>query len=287
MRLSGHNLPMIIKLALAALVLALSLAGCSPPPPAPTPTAAVLEPVSRASKIPGDAVKISPEADPNRPVLYVEGFKEPVPVPGRVNTAGAEDSPFVTPDGETLYFFFTPDVAVPVEKQILDGVTGIYQSTKAGDEWSQPERVVLQEPGKLAGDGCEFVLGDTMWFCTVREGYTGLHWFTARRRRAGEWTDWQIADFDPNYQVGELHITADNAELYFGSDRPGGRGGLDIWVSQMLEEGWGNRSTSRPSTRPTTKAGPPSAPTGANSGFPETMGSGARCGWTGRGERPN
>ena len=45
---------------------------------------------------------------------------------GPVNTAGAEDSPFVTPDGQTLYFFFTPDVRVPAEQQLLDGVTGIW-----------------------------------------------------------------------------------------------------------------------------------------------------------------
>jgi hypothetical protein len=207
----------------------------SAPPSTPAPTA---EPViDRQAKIPADAVKMSPETDEHPPEVLVDDYEQPVPVPGRVNTAGAEDSPFITPDGETLYFFFTPDVRVPVEKQILDGVTGIYESVLIEGEWGEPERIMLQDPGKLAGDGCEFVQGDVMWFCSVREGYTGVHWFTAERVD-GKWQNWTNADFDPAYQVGELHITPDGKALYFGSDRPGGQGGLDIWVSRWGDGEW-------------------------------------------------
>ena len=183
---------------------------------------AVVDKVDRETKIPANAVKILPETDEHPPLLNSSDYEKPVPVPGGVNTAGAEDSPFITPDGITLYFFFTPDINVPVEKQILDGVTGIYVSKKVNGEWSEPERVVLQDLGKLAMDGCEFVSGDIMWFCTVREGYTDIHWFTAEYKN-GMWQNWKIADF-PDYKVGELHITGDGTELYFGSDRPGGKG---------------------------------------------------------------
>jgi hypothetical protein len=34
-----------------------------------------------------------------------------------VNTAGAEDSAFITSNGSAFYFFFTPDMSIPVEKQ--------------------------------------------------------------------------------------------------------------------------------------------------------------------------
>jgi hypothetical protein len=40
------------------------------------------------------------------------------------------------------------------------------------------------------------------------------------------------------YSVGELHITSESSELYFHSDRPGGRGGLDIWVSRKIDGMW-------------------------------------------------
>jgi hypothetical protein len=169
--------------------------------------------------------------------LHSPDFEKPVPVPGGVNTPGAEDSPFITPDGNTLYFFFTPDLSIPAEKQVADGVTGIYRAQKVGPDWDKAERVLLQDPGKLALDGCEFVTGDVIWFCSAREGYAGIHWFTASYRD-GRWRDWKAADFDPAYQVGELHFSANGDEVYFHSGRPGGKGQLDLWVSQQVDGKW-------------------------------------------------
>jgi len=195
------------------------------------------EKISRESKIPSTAVKMTPETDANPPKSLSPEYQDPMPVQGQVNTAGAEDSPFMMPDGNTLYFFFTPDVNVPVEKQIIDGVTGIYVSNKINGEWSKPERIMLQDKGKISGDGCEFVQGNLMYFCSVREGYTGVHWFTAEYKN-GMWQNWKNADFNPDYKVGELHITSYGNELYFHSDRPGGKGGLDIWVSKKANGTW-------------------------------------------------
>ena len=143
------------------------------------------------------------------------------------------------PDGKTLYFFFTPDVSVPAEGQITDGVTGIYVSYLVEGTWSLPERILLQDPGKLAGDGCEFVMENIMWFCTVREGLTGIHWFTAEFVN-NSWQNWQQADFDPAYEVGEFHISSDGQWLYFASDRMGGIGERDIWVSNWMNGQWGD-----------------------------------------------
>jgi len=195
---------------------------------------------SRISKIPDDIVKITPEMDVNPPKSYSPEYSDPVPIPGLVNTAGGEDSAFIMPDGETLYFFFTPDVREPVEEQILDQVTGIYLSKKDGELWEEPTRVLLQDPGKLAMDGCEFVRGDVMYFCSAREGYTGLHWFKAEYVE-GEWRNWTNADSElktQEYSTGELHITPDGKELFFHSDRPGGKGNYDIWVSQKVDGEW-------------------------------------------------
>jgi hypothetical protein len=158
-------------------------------------------------------------------------------MPYPINTAGAEDSGFMMPDGNTFYLWFTPDPNVPVEAQITDGVTGIYVSSKVDGAWQEPRRIWLQDPGKLALDGAEFVLGDTMWFASARTGYTGMHWFTATYLN-GQWTNWKDAGFNPDYKVGELHITADGNELYFHSDRPGGNGQYDIWVSRKENGVW-------------------------------------------------
>jgi hypothetical protein len=178
---------------------------------------------------------MTPETDAAPVKSYSSEWSDPVPVGPPINTAGAEDSPFVMPDGKTLYFFFAPDVRVPVEKQLLNGVTGIYVSKKdENGNWGEPERVVLQDPGKLSLDGCEFVQGNTMLFCTAREGYVGMHWFTAEYKD-GKWQGWENADFNPDYEVGELHITTDGKQVYFHSARPGGKGALDIWMSEKMD----------------------------------------------------
>ena len=64
-----------------------------------------------------------------------------------------------------------------------------------------------------------------------------MNWFTAEFKN-GMWQNWINADFKPEYEVGELHITADGKELYFHSPRAGGLGGLDIWVSQNANGEW-------------------------------------------------
>jgi len=192
---------------------------------------------TRDVKIPGDVIKMTPETDRHPPILHSEEFEEPVPMPGPVNTAGAEDSPFMANDRNEFYFFFTPDVREPLETQLIDSVTGIYQSEWINERWTEPARVLLQEQGKLALDGCQYVHRDSLWFCSAREGYTGLHWFLARDR-AGTWADWTLADFESSYQVGELHFVGN--QLFYHSSRSGGLGELDLWMLTKTNGKWQN-----------------------------------------------
>ena len=193
---------------------------------------------TRDETIPDDAIKMSPETDHHPPILHSDEYEEPIPMIGPVNTAGAEDSPFIPCcEDDTFYFFFTPDVKVPVEEQILDGATGIYETKKINGEWQEPERVVLQDRFKLSLDGCAFVQDDIIWFCSARQGYTGLHWFNAQNIN-DEWTNWELSDFDPELDVGELHFYNDWTELYYHSARPGGKGNTDIWYSEYIDDEW-------------------------------------------------
>jgi hypothetical protein len=215
-----------IGIILIVLLSGIIISGCSEEYPE----------IERESKIPADIGKITPETDIYPPILHSDEYEEPVPL-AVINTAGAEDSPFIPVGRDELYFVFVPDVRLPVQEQIIDGVTGIYVSKKINGAWQTPERVFLQKPGKLALDGCTFVLGDTMWFCSAREGYTGMHWFTADFVDR-EWTNWKNGDFNPEYEVGELHFSGDANEVYFHSPRAGGMGQNDIWVSRKVGSEW-------------------------------------------------
>ncbi len=224
-------------IVITIIVLFLLIVSCSEQQVQQQANQQVQQPISAESKIPGTAIKITPETDLSPVKSLSDEYYDPVPMPYPISTAGAEDSAFILSSGNTLYFFFTPDVKVPVEKQILDQVTGIYVTKKINGIWNKSERVVLQDSGKLSGDGCEFILNNKMWFCTVREGYTGIHWATADLINS-EWSNWKVNDFNPNYEVGELHVSKDGNELYFHSSRSGGKGGLDIWKSEKIDGEW-------------------------------------------------
>lgn len=216
-------------LALAAL--ALVGAACDEP----------LYLIPREQAIPAGAAKMTPESDTWPPILHSAEWEAPIPMPGPVNTAGAEDSPFITPDGRWFFFFFTPDVRVPAEGQLGDGATGIYWCRRSGSTWTEPERVVLNDRPSL--DGCEFVQGDTMWFCSIRSNGTvreGPQFFTATLRN-GVWRNWRNAGVQLNndYRVGELHITADGRTMYCARDADaGGEGGYDLWRLERNATGW-------------------------------------------------
>jgi len=218
------------RTTLILVLAALAILACSPTLP---PT------VSRLEAIPTDAVKGDPDGDPWAPVV-APGWSQPQPLGAPINTAGAEDSPFITPDGQTFYFVFTPDLRVPPEKQLLDGVSGIWQARRAGDTWTEPERVLLAGSADLHLDGCPFVLDDRMVFCSARAGNRReIDLYTATWQ-GGAWVDLQNwgEPFNVAYGVGEMHIAADGNSLYFASTRPGGMGGYDLWVSHRVDGHW-------------------------------------------------
>ena len=193
--------------------------------------------VDRLTGLPSDIEKRSPSTDQFPPILHSHDYEEPIPIPGDVNTIGGEDSAFILPDGETLYFFFTPDVRIPHTEQITDGLTGIYVSYKENNAWGEAARVRLEPPGTLSLDGAASIDGGVLWFVSAREGYDDMNVFTARWVN-GRWQDWQEigSRLMDEIMIGEVEPLGD--ELYFHSNRPGGKGGLDIWITTRIGDTW-------------------------------------------------
>lgn len=193
--------------------------------------------MDRFARLPSDIQKQGPETDDYPPILYSTDYELPVPLGSGINSSGAEDSPFVLPDGNTLYFFFTPDVRVPADHQLLDSVTGVWVSKKVNNEWDTAIRVWLQDPGKLALDGAVTVQDNEMWFASAREGYDGVNMFTAEMLD-GQWKNWIYSGdrLMKEIQIGEVHLLGD--VLFFHSGRSGGLGGYDIWTTTRTGESW-------------------------------------------------
>lgn len=194
---------------------------------------------SRYEKIPADAVKMTPETDNFPPVLHSEEWNEPVPMEGPVNTAGAEDAPVITPDGLTFFLFFTPDVDIPPESQLLDSVTGIWWTEKSGGEWSEPERILLNDDLALDGPFC--IVADTLWFGSFRVGNYGEDGDIYTTIYDGEkWTNWQNAGerINSQYNVGELYLPINAREMIFHRAGFGGYGEYDLWKSEKVGDEW-------------------------------------------------
>lgn len=202
--------------------------------------------LTRADAIPRGTVKLIPQLDPAPPKLMPE-FKaywhDPVPLEGPINTAGAEDSPFITPDGKTFYFWFKGDATKTVHEEVEDPTSGIYWSKKVNGEWQEPEKLHLQYYDQLSLDGAHTVRDDKLWFVSIREGNLGgvteMEFWIATFID-GRWTNWQNAGerLNREIRIGEMHITADGNELYFDSMMAGGKGQKDIYVTRKVGGEW-------------------------------------------------
>lgn len=238
--------------------------------------------LGRADGIPSGAVKQTPATDQHPPVLepaFTAVFDDCAPLAGPVNTAGAEDSPYITADGQELYLFFTPDAGVPANEQLVDGLTGIYRSVRDGSGWSEPARVYLNYDGDPALDGCETVFGDEMWFCTARAGVQRSIDIYVAHRDGDHWVDWASAGTRVNIdlEMGELHIADGGDSIYYHSQRAGGQGGIDIWLTQRANGDWGDPVDLTAVNTPYTDGWPWVSPDGQELWF--TSGAGAPEVW--------
>ena len=185
----------------------------------------------RSETIPAGAVKMTPATDLYPPILRSDEWETPIPMPGPVNTAGAEDSPFITPNGSWFFFFFTPDLNIPVQNQLGDHVTGVWWTRNVGGTWTEPERLVLGSTNSLEGD--EFAQGDTLWFGSVRVGnYGEIDIYTADYEN-GKWVDVENAGQQLNVQIdiGAFCLTPDGNTMYYSN-------GGDIWKIVRSVTSW-------------------------------------------------
>jgi hypothetical protein len=220
------------------LILVVFLIGCKeesdPVEPTPTPT----PPPTRAEAIPDSAVKQTPAMDVFPPVVHSLEFDSLFPLEGPVNTAGAEDAPVMAPDGKT-FFFFTPDVSVPSNQQLLDSVTGIWWTRKVNNVWTEPERILLNNDLALDGPFC--IQGDTLWFGSIRVGnYLDDGDIYTAEYRNGRWENWQNAGAQLNstYNIGELYTSRDGQTMYFHRPDSAGSPRNDLWKTERSGNNW-------------------------------------------------
>ena len=186
--------------------------------------------ISRSEAIPDTQVKITPETDMHPPVLdsaFASIWEDPIPMPGPINTAGAEDSPYILSDGNTFFFWFTPDMTKSPGETVNDGATGIYRTEKNGTEWKEPERVFM---GWDVLDACPTCFDDQLYFCSVRQN-VDMQMYVAEYNGSDYINITAISEYiGEDYSIGELHVTEDGNKIFYGTV---GSDGLDYNISMI------------------------------------------------------
>lgn len=152
--------------------------------------------------------------------------------PGSICTGEYESHPSFSPDGATLYFLkSTPDF----------GFWTIVVSTLRNGQWTRPE--VAPFSGRYS-DADPFLSPDgrLLLFISARphagnaDGNLDL-WAVDRTDQG--WGEPRPLDPPLNSPGNEWHPSLDRAgNLYFGSDRPGGRGRTDLYRARFADGRW-------------------------------------------------
>lgn len=160
------------------------------------------------------------------PVLF-----DPVSLGKNINSQHAEYLPTVTADEETLIY------------TLNNGQEDFYISKRVDGVWQKG--VPISEINTRDNEGAQSISADGRFLvftaCSRKNGYGSCDLYFSEVRD-GRWTPAANIGAPINSRGWESQpsISADGKALYFASERAGGQGGIDIWVSKRKSDGkWG------------------------------------------------
>ncbi len=182
------------------------------------------------------------------PVWKKEGSRYTVKRMDIFNSRRADYSPMLFGDQyDQLYFTSTRNEASGDE---LSGITG----SKAGDifvsqkddkgKWSKPEAVAGGVNTEYDEGACSFTPDQREMYltqCATDPSYPRYANIMVSKRSDASWTKGEKIELSRDTLSSFAHpaISPDGQWLYFVSDMPGGKGGLDIWRVRLTSAGLG------------------------------------------------
>ncbi len=167
------------------------------------------------------------------PVLAQTPTKQPqVFEPGVISVGSYDTSAEFTPDGNTLYFLRgAPDFSFWT----------IYESHKINGKWGKPQ--VAPFSGQYSdADPCVTADNQHMFFVSNRpivpdgKPKDDMDIWMMDRQSDGSWGEPRHLNISSDKDEWFPRVT-NNGTLYFGSERPGGQGGSDIWKARPNGDG--------------------------------------------------
>ncbi len=158
-----------------------------------------------------------------------------------VNSPYEDHSPVVAFDETRLIFTSTRPINKNGDKetQSEDELTeGIWETLWDGNNWGAPKALFSGINNQSNNATCSMDFdGTTLYFYRNENGKGDI--YTTKLNERNEWSNPEKLPKPINSGYNENHaaISADGSMLFFTSDRPGGLGGLDIYVVRRLPNG--------------------------------------------------
>lgn len=178
--------------------------------------------------------------------IYLAGRKDTAAwdIPTVINTGRNElfnNGPLaVAPDGKTLYFTSEIETGEPARNRKFRNHSGIFIGDIAGNELKSIRPFRFNNSSYDIGQPSLSSDGKYMFFASDMPGGQGGSDIYYCEFINGEWSEPVNAGAQVNSAGRENYpYLHQSGKLYFSSDRSGGAGGLDIYVSQGINGSWG------------------------------------------------
>ncbi|MHC4884050.1 MAG: hypothetical protein ACYTGH_03095 [Planctomycetota bacterium] len=138
----------------------------------------------------------------------------------------------LAPDGNSILFYSNRENGL--------GAYDIYQAPRSNGVVGPPQNLGegINTPFDEF-DPCFSRDGQTLFFTSNRHsGLEGDHDIYVARRTATGWTQPERLPINTEHHEWEPMLSRDGSTLFFTSDRPGGVGGFDIWMSRFKNGTW-------------------------------------------------
>lgn len=155
----------------------------------------------------------------------------PVNVGDSINSADLEYYPSVTIDDKTLVF----------TRRVKGRNEDFFVSERKGSQWSK-SKGLDGDINSNFNEGAQNISQDGEWLvftgCNFPEGLGSCDLFFSSLTKKGWSTPENIGEpVNTEFWESSPCLSPDKRELYFSSNRPGGYGGKDIYVSKRLPDG--------------------------------------------------
>lgn len=159
-----------------------------------------------------------------------------------VSTARDEYLAYISPDDRSCYFVRRLPVKRMDQVYQSDQEAEVFMVAKRGADGKFTSGEPMSPPFNTTRDnqgGCSISLDNKhLYFAMMRmEGgmQPNCDLYVCDEIYEGEWSDMRKLSAnvnDPKYWDSQPTIASDGVTLYFASDRPGGYGGIDLWVTR-------------------------------------------------------